>query len=465
MQRNEFNLSHEHKLSADMGYLLPVCTMEVLPGDTFLGSTSAMLRIAPLAFPLMHRVEVRVHHWYVPNRLLWNGWEEMITGEGPQGAPLVTSGSASASPVLDHQGVPPNSGNVNATSLRGYNTIWNHFYRDHDLQTERNWEEQSLARIAWQKDYLTVARPQPQQGDPVNIEGYLDPIRRSERDYSNLHTGGTGVEHWNPDTQSWNAPTGGASSRFLMVSGNSDAPSLSVNIDQLRRSLALQRIAEARSMFGSRYVDYLRFLGVNPSDGRLDKPEYLGGGKTTLNFSEVLSTAEGTSTSVGDMTGHGIGAVRTNRFRKMFEEHGWFMSLLSVRPKTVYQDHLPRQFTRDLATDYWHKELETLPWQEVTEREVYNQGSSSTVFGYVPRYEEYRHGMSYVSGTLRGGTENDWTMARQFGSAPTLNGSFVECTPTDRVYQDTNKPETIISVHNNIQARRLVRSSAMLGGL
>lgn len=83
------NLSHEHKLTTDMGYLVPVGTLEVLPGDTFIHSTDALVRVASLANPLMHRVELRLHHWYVPNRLLWDGWENMIVGKSDDTVPTV----------------------------------------------------------------------------------------------------------------------------------------------------------------------------------------------------------------------------------------------------------------------------------------------------------------------------------------------------------------------------------------
>ena len=70
-----------------------------------------------------------------------------------------------------------------------------------------------------------------------------------------------------------------------------NASAVTVNI--LREALALQRYEEARARYGSRYVEYLRYLGVRSSDARLQRPEYLGGGKQTIQFSEVLQTAEG----------------------------------------------------------------------------------------------------------------------------------------------------------------------------
>ncbi|AXL14866.1 major capsid protein [Microviridae sp.] len=441
-----------------MGLLIPVLTEEVLPGDTFMHSASALTRVAPLQHPLMHRVEMRIHTFYVPNRILWSGWEDYITGKNDVD-PKPTYTTDGSEEVTDYMGIPPKAGlEVDLAPIQAYNLIWNEFYRDQDLQTERSLDDVTLARCAWQKDYLTVARPSPQQGDPNNIpisgEGRIvnqNGTLTSNTDLNlgvnanDLYYAWDGVDNTETDAMG-----------VLLDQGY-------LSIDDLRRSMALQRFAEARMRFGSRYVDYLRYIGVNPSDGRLDRPEYLGGGKQTLSFSEVLATAETTEANVGDMYGHGIGMGNQRRYRKNFEEHGWVLTLLSARPKTVYEDMVPRKFTRTSAMDYWQRELEVLPWQEIKESEVHKDGDPATIWGYVPRYEEYRHCMSFVSSTLRGGTENDWHMAREFATPPALNGSFVECTPTDRVYQDSNMPDLVINVMHDLKAKRFVGSTASMG--
>lgn len=478
--RSSFDLSHEHKTTLDMGKLVPVQCDEVLPGDTFNQRSTALTRVAPLAHPLMHRVELRLHSFYVPNRVLHKEivkqgnlgasgeWEDFITTNDPSvEIPFyLTSG---LDPVLDYMGIPPKAGlEVQGYPLAAYNMIWNHFYRDQDLQVEASLYDTGLREIAWQKDYFTVARPSPQKGDPVGI-----PINQGVVPVDNLaRRVGAGDA-----TGTYEDVIGGSYDGTTLpgIAGfNSEWPSVNLTgsnvemqIDDLRRSIALQRFAEARMRFGSRYIDYLRYLGVNPSDGRLDRPEYLGGGKEILNFSEVLQTSNlesvGGEGQPGALYGHGIGLGRTNGFSKMFEEHGWVLTLLSARPKTVYQNNLPRKFTRRTAMDYWQKELEVLPWQEISEQEVHVDGDANTVWGYVPRYEEYRHGCSHVSKTMRGGTENDWHMAREFDTPPALNGSFIACTPTQRIYQDANMPDLVVNVQHSINARRLVGQTASMG--
>lgn len=458
MKRSQHDLSFIHSLSLDMGYLVPLGAIDVLPGDSMRVAASVLARVAPLAKPVMHPVEIRVHNWFVPNRILWDDWEDFIVGnEAGATYPTITPATAADTALYDHMGVEPVTGvPLDALPIRAYNRIWNEFYRDQDLAAVRTEDQLDLARIAWGKDYFTTARANPQQGAAVEVGfstglvGLTAPSGTGSTtsfQYDSIPTG-------TPDTE-------------VTVAGDALYADLSnatggIDINDLRNSISLQRIAEAREFFGSRYVDYLRWYGVNPSDGRLDRPEYLGGGKQMISFSEVLATAEGTNTDVGDLYGHGIAGVRQRPLRKMFEEHGWMISVMSVRPKGIYQNGIPRRFLRDEPTDYWHRELELLPWQSVSELEIYGGGSAANVFGYTPRYDEYRETMSYVSGSFRGGTEEDWTLSREFASAPTLNESFITCTPSDRIYSDSTMPELLCTANMNIKARRLVAANARM---
>ena len=116
MKRSQHSLSHEHKTSFDMGQLIPVYCDEVLPGDTFRMSTSALARVASLANPVMHNVELRIHHWYVPNRILWSDWEDFITGASSPTFPTVTN---STTALTEYMGIYPDTGlTVSALPIR-----------------------------------------------------------------------------------------------------------------------------------------------------------------------------------------------------------------------------------------------------------------------------------------------------------------------------------------------------------
>ena len=157
----------------------------------------------------------------------------------------------------------------------------------------------------------------------------------------------------------------------------------------------------------------------------------MGGGKNTIQFSEVLQTAEGTD-PVGALKGHGIGAMRSNRYRKFFEEHGYVLSFLSVKPKTIYAQGLPRLFNKRVKEDFFQAELQHIGAQEILAKELYVQASlPDKIFGYQDRYDEYRRSESSVAGQFRT-TLDYWHMARIFANEPTLNSDFVGAVPIKR---------------------------------
>lgn len=138
MKRSKFSLSHYRLLTCDMGELIPCGLTEVLPGDTVQHATSVLVRCSPMLAPVMHPVHVRVHHWYVPHRLVWSSWEDFITG-GEDGLnasvfPTISlDGTTSAVGTLaDYLGVPAFTAarSVSALPFRAYNLIWNEWYRD-----------------------------------------------------------------------------------------------------------------------------------------------------------------------------------------------------------------------------------------------------------------------------------------------------------------------------------------------
>ena len=74
-----FDLSYEKKLTCDMGQLIPVLCDEVVPGDYWKIGNQAIIRMQPLVAPVLHQIDVYVHYFFVPYRLLWDGFEDFIT--------------------------------------------------------------------------------------------------------------------------------------------------------------------------------------------------------------------------------------------------------------------------------------------------------------------------------------------------------------------------------------------------
>ena len=228
-----------------------------------------------------------------------------------------------------------------------------------------------------------------------------------------------------------------------------------VDMNDLRMAMALQRYEEARARYGSRYTEYLAYLGVKSSDARLQRPEYLGGGKQTIQFSEVIQTSEGTD-PLGTLGGHGLGLAKSNRYRRYFEEHGYVISFMVIRPITIYADGIPRTFNRRTKEDFWQMELQHVGQQAVLNKEVYREHvTPDGTFGYQDRYDEYRRTENTIAAEMRTLLDS-WNMARMFASAPALNSSFVTCVPTDRTFASSDTDEFIVMAHHSIQARRNV---------
>lgn len=494
MKRNKFSLSNYKLLTCDMGELVPCGLTEVIPGDSIQQATSALIRVSPLMAPVMHPVHVRIHHWFVPHRLVWEDFEKFITG-GPDGLdasvhPTIgdpgQSGFASGS-LLDYLGVPTgvdlSSSPISALPVRGYQMIWDEYYRDQDLQTAATISKASggdtstdvdLKNVCWEKDYFTTSRPWTQKGAqatiPMSGTAPVHGIGKYNTNYplSNVQdvyqSGGTRPDYATaanvgdgtaPDDAFYIEQDG--TTGYPNIHADLTAGSFTATINDLREAFALQRYAEARAKYGSRYTEYLRYLGVTGADARLDRPEYLGGGKQTIQFSEVLQTGpDSADENVADLKGHGIGALRSNRYRRFFDEHGYIFTFISVLPRTIYADGVPRHFSRTTKEDYFQKELQIIGQQEVKNREVYAAAANpGGTFGFQDRYDEYRRCESTIAGDFRS-TLDHWHMARLFGSEPALNEDFVKAVPTKRIHAVQDNDVIWVMANHSIQARRML---------
>jgi len=487
MKRSKHNLSHYHLTTADMGQLIPIGCVEALPGDSFRHQTSALIRVTPQLKPLMHPIQARIHHFFVPNRLVWSGWEEFITDQsGAAAVPTISGGAHTEGDLSDYLGIYDDASNdFSALPIRAYNKIYNEYYRDQDVIAEVSEDTNVVQKIAWGKDRFTAARSSPQQGTAVSLPlGTSAPVRgigvlnagigttttRTVREAGNSAT--TDIDGW--EIISTQETISGSQAKLVMEENGAGTPYPAIHADlsnataatiaELREAFALQKYAEARANWGENYVDYLKYIGVNPSDSRLQRPEFLGGGRQGLSFSEVLNTTG--ANDPGSMVGHGIGAMRSNKYQRYFEEHGWVISLLSVRPRSIYVEALPKKFTRFNMEDYYQKELAGIGDEEVLNKEMYAPDSGpDDVFGYSPRYDTYRHENSYVSAEMRNSTNYDWHLGRIFGGDVALNQSFIECSPTKRAFAEQSEDSLWIMVNHNLQARRMVNKNAHYAGL
>ena len=532
-RRNAFNLSYESKLTLNMGELVPIMCMPVVPGDKFRVKTESLVRLAPLVAPMMHRVNVFTHYFFVPNRLVWNEWEDFITkgvdGEDVPVFPKVQLTGRSAtdlplsdSSLWDYLGLPsiksvggnsvlrpsanavavPEGFEVSALPFRAYQMIYNEYYRDQNLTdpvpfslasgvTSTSMDANvllTLRRRAWEKDYFTSALPWLQRGPEVTVPvqgagGSMDVVYERQTSARQLWKDSSGRNFENgtayDSIYSVQDPerldeavliakgSGGAvNNRSPELDPNGtlkvNVDEMGININDLRTSNALQRWFERNARGGSRYIEQiLSHFGVRSSDARLQRPQFLGGGRMPISVSEVLQTSSTDETSPqANMAGHGISAGINNGFKHYFEEHGYIIGIMSITPRSGYQQGVPRDFTKFDNMDFYFPEFAHLSEQEIKNQELfvaddksYNEGT----FGYTPRYAEYKYHQSEAHGDFRGNL-SFWHLNRIFEDRPNLNTTFVECNPSNRVFatSETEDDKFWVQVYQDIRALRLM---------
>lgn len=491
-KRNKFDMSHERKMSMKMGGLYPTLVKEVVPGDSFKVNTEVLIRLAPMLAPIMHRVDVTTHYFFVPNRLVWNEWEDFITG-GPQGdlAPPFpqleinedTEQFFVQGQLPDYMGIPPTTGlnregYVSALPFRAYQLIYNEFYRDQNLTDAVDvpltsgvegddglvGDQVTMRTRAWEKDYFTSCLPWSQRGGEAQIPlGTIEPNYKSVTNLVRSNTGDplVGNQNLSAEGDTMRADTEAVDVRVENLDPmNIDA----TTINELRKATKLQTWLEKSARGGSRYIEQiLSHFGVRSSDARLQRPEYLGGGRQPVVISEVLSTATSDAAGTppqGEMAGHGISVGRQNGFSKTFEEHGHIIGIISVTPKTTYQQGLNRMWSRTDKFDFYWPEFAHLGEQEVLNKELYfdltsSQDLDNETFGYQQRYAEYKYAASSVHGDFRNSLAY-WHMGRIFNELPSLNTDFVEADPTKRIFavEDEDTDELYVQLYHNISALR-----------
>nr|WNN13493.1 MAG: major capsid protein [Microvirus sp.] len=569
MKKSKFNLSYLNSTTGNAGYLIPFLLQPTLPNDTFRISLSSFIRAQPMVAPLMHEVKFYTQYWFVPNRIIWDDWEQFITGGGDLTAapafPVLKAGTKfEVGSLGDYFGFPTgvDVGGISVLPFRAYAEIWNTRYRDEDLQSEigisydsgdDNVTSLKLLSPSWKRDYFTTARAFTQRGPQIAVPVGAGSGTITKYGAWSFNTGAYKSKSITPSVISEKlGNTNEKASYFDIVSGSfvysseskelkftgtirsvfpmsapvdtnnviivfdmtsanpaslplQDSPytdnlnsfsafeessqavtSFSISLNQslsyspyvstsatlgsisirdLRASSALQRYAERSLEWGNRYEEFIqREFGIKPRDSRIQRPEYLGGGSGTLQISEVLQTAEGNDTGVGTMRGHGIAGVSQRPIKFRAPEHGIIIGLISIRPKPVYTQGVPREFLKKSRLDFFTPELANIGMQEVLERELYfTPTNGNSIFGYSDRYAEYRYNQPKVTGEFRS-TLSFWNMARQFEAPPVLNASFIDMSSSQkafyRPFSSQSTHQYLMMLRNNIKAYRPVPKHA-----
>jgi len=456
--KSVFDLSYSKLFTCDMGQLIPVVCDEMVPGDTFDMGAEIIVRFQPLVAPILHPINVYVHSFFVPYRLLWNQWEDFITrgvsGDLEPVIPRWTPTNTAIGSLWDYMGLPTGVTPTGALPLdfirRAYNLVYNEYYRDETLISEVAETNESILRRAWAKDYFTSALPWQQRGTAPSlpISGTLQAL------WPNVNAANAASMQAN---QVANVPASAATKALLENNNISLDDATTFDVADLRLAFTLQRWMERNARGGVRYVEFLKNqYGTSPRDDRLQRPEYIGGTKAPVVISEVLQTGESATTPQGNMAGHGLTADLSYIGKYHAVEFGLVMSIMSVMPEAMYQQGIDRQWLRRTNWDFFNPSFVNLSEQAIERAEIYASAvetENRTIFGYQGMYDEMRVKRNMVCSEMRD-TFDYWHLGRQFASAPLLNQSFIECNPDKRIFADQADPGLIISVGNKIKATR-----------
>lgn len=504
IQRSTFDRSHGLKTTFNSGLVIPIFIDEALPGDTFNLRTSVFARLSTPLKPIMDNIQMDIHYFSVPVRLVWSNWKKFMGEQASPGdstaytIPTMTStavtGYAEGS-IYDFMGIPTKVPGLVHSALfnRAIALVHNEWYRDENLQpsvycptddgpdTPGNY---IVNARGLRKDYFMSALPFLQKGTAITIPlGSTAPVVSTNTDIQISNASFTNRNFYVPTSGdvfvSGASPAAAGVLKFGTDTGlQTDLSTATAStINQLRQSFQIQRMLEKDARGGTRYTEKIRaHFGVISPDARQQRPEFLGGSTTSVSINPIAQNsatgATGTTTVQGNLAATGTLANTGHGFIKSFTEHEIVLGFASVRADQTYQQGLNRMFSRSTIYDYYWPTLAHLGEQAILNKEIFAQGSANlaadaAVFGYSERYAEYRYKPSIVTGQFRSNAAtplDTWHLAYDYASLPALNGTLITLPPPiQRVVAVSSAPEFLVDLYFNYKCARPMPTFATPG--
>lgn len=505
-----FDLSHINRTSFDMGQLVPIVCMPTLPKDKFKITVSNFIRAMPTKVPMIDGLDLKINHFYVPKRCLWNGFEQFIT-QGRNGRIDV-----SAIPQVALENVNP--GNYKNGRLADYLGLGDVSLDSDDVQYVS-----AMPFLAYQKIYLdhyapkrwiNYANPDGTAHNLALLRDKLEEIRdgngnrvlQSILENDPLNLGQIRHVNWNHDyfTNALPSPTLFADQKLPLFTTNLYEPIINANdneyyanpngdivfsptgtpqakanyasmgtIKDLRTSISMQHYLEKLQQGDGGYLETMKIHWNQdlPND-LLQRSEYLGGDVTTIFHNEVesnadtVSEASGQGKGLGDLAGKPIGGGTDDSKYMDSDEFGIYMAIAHVVPKRSYADAVHKMWLQDLPLDFPNPDFENIGDQAVYRYELTGNFQEQSIWGFVPRYSEYKTALDRFSGEMRH-TLKDWhfgTFKEELEQFPTISPEFMEAHVREDIFQVVDEPDKLLGTFSfNIKAQRPLQHTSQAG--
>lgn len=530
-RRTAFPLSEKASFDCDIGQMIPFFARMTYPGDFWFLRPEAVINFAPMVAPITTPVTCYFEFWFCSARNLFEldheqgSWQNLISGgkEGKDDQLIdldLTADEKAAGKVTypfrsieDYSGIAPGGVEIHANDapnnflVKAVNWTWNEFYRDQDLQDERDLFNREVPLHNWRRDYFMSARPFRQRGQspafplggfaplssklneyrPSDLNDYIDMVnlttkKRHSTSPSNASIVGLQFHNKNEnDTTFYYHQNAGIADNVLAAHIDSATQSdveipfdgrytlgvdgtqlVSFDMAEFRRVRDVQKFMELNARAGVRYVEFLSaHYGVSPSDSTLQRPQFIGGTKENIVISQVIQNSETNTTPQGNLAGKGMLLHSSQRRLKFFcKEIGLIFGFMYMLPETQYQQGIPREWSSRSRWDFMFPEFQHLSEQAVKQKEIFvgtNTAENNKTFGYQGIYNELRTSRSHVAGAMRSNYPQSldyWHMAFDFANSPNLNASLLECRPPKRIFAVPSEPGCLCEVGVNIKAVR-----------
>lgn len=406
----------------------------------------------------------------------------------------------------------PNNLRLLAYRFRAYESVYNAYYRDIRnnpfvvdgrpvynkwLPTMKGGADTTLYELHqcnWERDFLTTAVPNPQQGANAPLVGLTvgDVITRSEDgtlsvqkqtvlvdedgskygiSYKVSEDGErlVGVDY---DPVSEKTPVTAINSYSELAALATEQGS-GFTIETLRYVNAYQKFLELNMRKGFSYKQIMQ--GRWDIDIRFDEllmPEFIGGISRELSMRTVEQTVDQQGSSsqgqyaeaLGSKTGiAGIYGNTPNNIEVFCDEESYIIGLLTVTPVPIYTQLLPKDFTYNGLLDHYQPEFDRIGFQPVTYKEICpmnvvvedSAAQLSKTFGYQRPWYEYVAKYDNAHGLFRTNMKN-FIMSRTFSGLPQLGQQFLLVDPesVNQVFSVTEYTDKIFGyVRFNATAR------------